>query len=251
MGNKRSGMTILMMLLLWVAACALTAAVFLALVDADGRSFSFYTVLAILCFAEALFFGFAAYTSVNGETMTMDPAARITIQWLLGVWCIVLGATGLIGVLPKVAETFWGRNIILIQMLVSFLFVAGIYFFYAQSGQVQEKMEEKRQDRRQVDRYGQDLARMIATIRRLGAKHPDHLTRIDRLIKKIEMVKGQLAGIAPSSVLVLDGHVRELNEAVESLERAAAGDVTDALAKCETIVLDCESALANPDSAIA
>ena len=58
MASKNSTAPVFTMLLVQLAVCAITVALFFAVVGAEDRGFWFYAVLIILCFTDAMFIYF-------------------------------------------------------------------------------------------------------------------------------------------------------------------------------------------------
>ena len=106
--------TVLCLSLLLLCGMGLTIVSFFALIVPEDRGPTFYVVLASLCAAEAVLFGYLAYfATVPHSVKRPSPAVRMRILVLVIIWFLIVLCTGIFAVHPGQADTFFSDKIII------------------------------------------------------------------------------------------------------------------------------------------
>lgn len=225
-------------LVFFAITCVLTIIAFNLFLTSITRAQTYYIEIVLICIAEFVFYIYTAYSLIaGGKEGGLDPAVRQHIHVFIGMWWGLLLFTGFLACLPSVADTFFGDRIILIQAIITFVLFILAYQFSMKSLQVSAASAEKQEQREEREKYEKELALMIPRLQKIGEKSPDHLISIDRLIKKVQTVKGGLSA-SPKSALVLENKIKEMIAHIQSLEKAEAEKRGDILKQIESNLSD-------------
>lgn len=194
-------------------AIGLTVAAFYTLILPEDREATFYSVMVSLCVAEMILFGYLAYLATVPESVERpSPAARMRILVLVVIWFVIMLIAGSIAVHPSQADTFYSDKIILLESIVTFLFLLGAFFVHGQDVSIQVRDEVPQQGSIQLQTYAGGVDELVDAIRRLQERCPDSSLVLDRLGTRLDTLKTQLTAVSP----VTDRPMGRLAEPVSS-----------------------------------
>lgn len=249
---------------LFLGAAGLTVAGFVTFIPPWHRSFTFYAVIAFNCVAELALCGYGGMLLVTGGSPKRPAhAVHIRVLWLMVLWVLALLVSGGFAVRPSLADTFYSDKIILIQSVFTFLVFAGVYLFQRQATVLAGEQAAPQAERAELRAYAGGIEPLLAMLRRLGQRHPERTVALDRLARRLDMVRTQLLAASPraardeSEVLVqgssnaeVHERLHDLHERVRRLENGLAAQFDEDLAQAGEAAEQVVNALRHREGAV-
>lgn len=215
---------------LFVIAAGLTVAAYFSFIIPEYRGEAFYAAIVASCIAELVFLGYIGYTvAARAAPDQPDPAVRLRLMMLIGLWTLLILVTGGIAAAPGNADTFFSDHIILLQLITSFFGFAAVFFQHWQATVVQQREASPQQERRQLESYTGGLAGLLDNLRTLVDRKPEEAVALDALIKRVSTLKTQLGSVSamkpraagrpvePTDIVLIQEQLRLLHSEVADL----------------------------------
>lgn len=255
--------TTVWMVLLAIAAVALTVVTFFSLIIPEYRKATFYQVVVGICLAEVIFFGFLGYL-LSAAQRGNDPAhaVRLRTMSLVTVWFLFVSVSGAFAVMPRYADSLYSDKILIWQMLLTFAVLAWAFFFSRQQAVLEEKSTEPERQRAQVQSYALGTDTLLAELRRLGGRRPAKAVELDRLTKRVDTLRSELQGafprteraagqlVDPAPLERIEGSLRGLHDQVERLDQVSEGQLDQELERAHRLVDDAIAAVRQRQKAL-
>ncbi len=210
---------------LFVIAAGLTVAAFFSFIIPEYRNQTFYSCVVACCIAELVLFGYVGYTmGTRGRPDQPDLAIRMRLSVLVVLWTLCILVTSGIAVSAKYTDTFFSDKIILIQLILTFFLVGAVFFQHRQGVAVQSMNAGPQRERRKMESYGGGIDVLVAGIRAVAGREPEHAVEIDALLTRMATLKTQLQSV---SALMAREEGRPVEPADAELVEECLGRVHD------------------------
>ena len=201
--GKRSPDIVLGIGVIFVLMCGITVFAYLSLVIPEDRNNAFYISLVSSCIAEFVLFGYLAYTILARDDEEPDFATRMRLSSLVFLWFLVILITSGVAAAPSLSDNFFSDQVLVIQLVITILFVAAVFFQHNQSVAVQRRNEAPQQERKQLEAYSTGITPLLKDLRDLARERPDDAVALEGVIRRVDMVRTELA--SSSAVRPRDG----------------------------------------------
>ncbi|MFO7976704.1 MAG: hypothetical protein R6V12_18980 [Candidatus Hydrogenedentota bacterium] len=183
---------------LCLIAIELTVVLFYISISPANRGTPFFAALIACCVAEAVFFLYLGFSmNLLSAPDASDAPIRMQVSTVVILWMLVIIVTSIIGVVPGISDSFYARNLTLIQFIITFFFGGAALFFHRQ-GLVLADMDRAPQTERQyLASFTQDMDQLDNELRQLAGKCPEHAVQIESLQKRIDIISTQLSSASP------------------------------------------------------
>jgi len=251
------------LIVLFLMAAGITVVAYLSFIIPEYRNKTFYAALMASCIAELVFFGYLAYTlAVKDSVSEPDPATRIRLMTLIAGWTVAILVTSGFAVHPRYADTFFSDKLTVIQLVITFLLFASIFFQHRQSVGVQTSNAAPQQERRMLESYTGGLDALLADLRSLAASQPNHVVALDGLSKRIDTLRTQVASasanrssernrpVSPADIALIEEKLHDLHDEAGRLLSATGETLAEQLQKTRSAADRALSALRQREDAI-
>jgi hypothetical protein len=259
--NRIHPTTLIGLLVLFLLAACITIAAYFSLVVPEDRNAAFHSGLIASCLSELVFFGYLIYLfGAASSPAQPDAANRLRLMALVSVWTLAVIISSGIAAMPGNADTFFGRNILVVQLIFTFLFFFVMFFQHRQAVVVQMREAVPQAQRRRLESYAGGMDNLLADLRLLAARYPNRLVEIEALSRRVDTVRTQLlaAGtvmpregrpVAPAEDELIEQRLGAVHDAIAALATADQQQMADFIARSRDAVEQALSALRRRDNA--
>jgi hypothetical protein len=190
--------TAVWLVILFLAAMAVTITAFYSLIIPEYRGPTFYTVVVGCGVAELIFFAFLGCVLLSAGAVTQaGHAIQLRIMTLVSIWAVAIIISGSIALAPKMADTFYADKLLIFQLIFTFFVLLAAYLLHRQNTVVEESQSATQRQRIQFQSYAVGINPLLENLRLLAEKWPDAAADFDKLIRRLDTLKTQLMAITP------------------------------------------------------
>lgn len=200
MSDQRSSLSgILWLFLLFIFGAIITYTFFSLFVPYDQRGITFYVVLSLVLGAEfVLFLHLTTPAIARSSGGIVTPPTRYMAQGAIFVWLITSIIVAIVALNPSRADQSGADKVILIDLVLMFFLCVFLYAIYSKGVSITQVTRELAAERAVFTFNVAEITQVMAFIRQIGQKYPEHAVLADRTHKKADTLRTAIEGILAS-----------------------------------------------------
>lgn len=238
---------------LLLAMMGVTAAAFFNLIIPEYRGDAFHTAVIACLVAEFVFTVYLGYAwSAEESPDRPDPAVLMRLTPFIGIWALIIIVISAIAAAPGNADTFLSDKLLIIQLFITILVFAGVFFQHRQAVGHQMQTAAAQVDRRRLAADAGGLSVLLDGVRTLASRHPEHAVALEPLTKRLDALRTGLQAASPTTTRTegrpvepasVERIVDSLHKLHDAAEQLLAADTDQIVAQIDDVQTATDRAL--------